>query len=544
MNVVVEFLRKNMVTILVWAGIVLVIGVVVSQNRARQAGYEASILDPKSCQSTVQSLMENGSLVDVLSNSEDPNGDADSPENKRSVQIRQAAAGAVDKIVADGKLSQDAELTTLFGLHKDSDDTVKGDATAGLATFGSQSQAHLATLTDHLKDGDPDVRGAVTDGLGKIGGDQVAKLTSALIKDPVAQDSVLTVLGGLGKTAVPYVEQRLNDPDLSFRQSMVNLIGKLGDPSTIPALINTANTDQPAVRRVAIIALTQIVQATESTKDKNGKPTASPSDIALANSAEPTLIAVVNNPADDSDVRSQAALTLGYTASPAAVKGLVATLGDFDTRVAQAALTGVETAGPSAVGPLIQALGTGDPRSRAEAAQALGAIQTPQALAALQGVMSNPTVDPAIRRNGARGLGLGNSSNPQVVSMLVAALGDKDGLVADAASSSLLNPALAAAAVPELVAAFQKPAPVPFVASETLVHMTGEARPAVVGALEGALASGNADAQTWAAVTIGQSDIKDAPVVAALDKLAATGSTPSVKYAAGQAAQQIQTASS
>jgi len=544
MNIILALLQKNKITIVVWIAIILVISIVVQQNRARQARYEAQILDPKSCDATVQELMTNGSLVDVLSNSEDPNGDADSPENKRSLQIREAAATAVGRIVTAGKLSQDAELNTLFGLHKDSDGKVKDAATAGLATFGSQSDAKLATLTDHLKDGDPDVRGAVTDGLGKIGGDKVAKLTAGLIKDSVAQDSVLSVLGGLGKTAVPYVERHLDDPDVTFRQKMVNLIGKLGDPSTIPALMDTTKTNLPAIRRVAIIALTQIVQSTESAKDKDGKPTASAGDLALAKSAEPTLIDVVNNPEDDSDVRSQAALTLGYTASPAAVKGLVATLGDFDTRVAQAALTGVETAGPVAVAPLSKALATGDIRSRAAAAQALGAIQTPQALASLQSVMSNPTTDPEVRRSGACGLGLGNTANPQVIKMLVTALGDKNGLVADAASTSLLNPSLASAAVPELVAGFSKPSPTPFLASQTLEHMTGEARPAVVAALQGALDSNNPDAQTWAAVTIGQSDIKDAPVVAALNKLAQDGSTPTVKWVAGQAAQQLQGPSS
>src|SRR5207248_2024683 len=99
----------------------------------------------------------------------------------------------------------------------------------------------------------------VSDGLGKIGGDNVANLTAKMIKDPVAQDSVLTVLGGLGKTAVPYVVPHLGDPDLAFRQKMVDLVGKLGDTSTIPALINVTTTDQPAIRRVAIIALTKIV---------------------------------------------------------------------------------------------------------------------------------------------------------------------------------------------------------------------------------------------------------------------------------------------
>lgn len=544
MNIIVEFLRKNTITILIWGAIVLVIAVVISQNRAKQARYESAILSPSTCQATVRSLMQDGTLVDVLSNSEDPNGDADSPANKRSVQIREAAADAVDKIVAAGSVSQETALNTLFGLHKDSDSKVKDDATAGLATFGGQSDAKLGVLASHLTDGDPDVRSAVSDGLSKIGGDKVAKLAAGLIKNSVAQDSVLTILGGLGKPAVPYVEQYLNDPDVAFRVKMVNLLGKLGDPSIIPALIATTKTNEPAVRRVAVIALTQIVQTTESAKDKSGKPTASPGDLALAKSAEPTLIDVVNNPADDSDVRSQAALTLGYTASPEAVKGLVATLGDFDARVASSALTGVETAGPVAVEPLTKALSTGDLRSRSAAAQALGAIQTPQALAALQTAMSSETVDPAIRRSGAIGLGMGSTANPEVVKMLVAALGDKNGLVADAASTSLLNPPLASAAIPDLVAAFGKPAPVPFMASQTLVRMTGEARPAVVAALQGALTSKNPQSQTWAAVTVGQSDIKDAPIVARLNALATTGSTPDLKWVASQAVEEVQGASS
>ncbi len=94
---------------------------------------------------------------------------------------------------------------------------------------------------------------------------------------------------------------------------------------------------------------------------------------------------------------------------------------------------------------------------------------------------------------------MGQSGNKLFLPILTRALGDTDGTVASAASDALLSPAAASNAVPSLIAAFARPDPVPFEASQTLARMGNLSVPS----LKTAAASPNPRVQTWAAVTLG-----------------------------------------
>src|SRR3569833_920626 len=54
MNIFVSLFQKNKITIAVWLAIILIISVVVQQNRARQAGYEGTNQNPTTNNTTVQ----------------------------------------------------------------------------------------------------------------------------------------------------------------------------------------------------------------------------------------------------------------------------------------------------------------------------------------------------------------------------------------------------------------------------------------------------------------------------------------------------------
>ena len=127
-------------------------------------------------------------------------------------------------------------------------------------------------------------------------------------------------------------------------------------------------------------------------------------------------------------------------------------------------------------------------------------------------------------------VGLGRSGSPGVIPTLVRALGDRDGDVQSAASDALLSPALSAQAVPPLIATFGRPTPVPFNASQTLARMGNQAVPQ----LEQAAQSADAPTQTWAAVTLGQTDSKTAGIVQALTPLTRSADAQ-VRYAAQEA---------
>lgn len=543
MSKVADFLRARTKLILFWVVVVAAGFTIASINRSRQAGLEAALQNPASRDATVAQLVRSGSLIDVLSNTQDPTGDSTSDISKRSNQIREDAAASVSKQVASGSISGLPMLTTLFNLRKDSDSKVKDAATAGLVTFGKQSDANLTTLAAYLKDGDPDVRGATVDAVVAIGGDRVAALANSYIKDETAQDSAISVLAKVGKPAIPLVESHLNDPVLKFRLTMVDDLRQIGEPSTIPTLLAIANDQsQPSMRRAALTAITGIVQKTLNA-EKAAKapvpagttaPAAPPAeDVAAARSAEPTLIGCLQSSTDDGDIRAQSALTLGSIGGAPAIAALTAAVADFDTQISNAARDAMSRIGAPAVAPLTNILRTGTDNARIAAAQSLGSIATPDALAALKAAMDNAGTPELVRRSAV--VGLGYSGNPAVVPALVNALGDRSGIVADAASSALLDPLLAPKAVDPLIASFTRPAPVPFNASRTLSQMGAIS----MASLKDATKSSNPEIQTWAAVTLGRSDSHDASVVAALAPLAAS-SDVHVKFAATEALQHLQ----
>lgn len=542
------------ITIAVWAAIIIVIFALVSYNRNAQAQTEAALTSANQDvrDRTVQRLVLDGRLIDSLTATQNPNEDAKSEQNLKSIDIRKNAADSVNRLTAANKIPTQKAMDTMFLLCKDAETAVKDKAKDGLAALGGQNDANLNAIVGKLKDGDPDIRGAAVDVLGKIGGDKVAKVVDPLLKDPAAQDSAQSTMTKIGAPAVPYLIKRLDDPDVTFRQKLVSMLGTIADPSSVPELSRLAmDRSQPSIRRVALTSLASTVltdynnlqnaqtaltaalkdpktKPEDLQKDKDAVPKAAAA-FAQTRAAEPPLIGALQNPEDDSEARTQAALALGRTAGPQAVTALVASLGDYDARVRQAALAGVQSVGAPAVGPLTASLARGTEDMRAAAAQALGGIGTPQAIASLKGVLANPATPVSVRRSAV--IGLGQSHNAGAIPSLVAALSDPDGSVASAASDALTtSDAVEIPAIPALIAAFAKPTPVPFNASQTLSRMGDLAVPSLVAATKNA----NPQIQTWAAVALGQTESKKPEVVAALTPLKGSAN-PGVQYAASQA---------
>ena len=560
MNTLVSAIRSHLVAIAIWAVIILVAAGLISSNRQTQARQMAALSSPDASvrDAMVLSLVQNGRLIDALTNTQDPNTDADSPQNKESVVIRKNAAASVVGLIGKPGVTTDQEMNTLFLLCKDANADVKTAAKAGLQKLGEQKDTTLQEIVGRLRDGDPDIRGAAVDVLGLIGndpgfGDKTAKLVNSVLLDPTSQDSAETAMQKVGGPAVPYLTAHLDDPGatIEFRQKIVDLLGQVGTVSTLQPLTRMAGADQPpSVQREAKVSLATIVLATYTAEQKAmvaaqtaaKDPKSKPADVQKAQDAvktasdnftqarqsEPILMAALKNPEADSETRSQAALALGRIGSQEAITALIASLNDYDNRVQQAALQGVQWAGPPAVGPLTAALGQGDDTVRALAAEALGGIGNAPAIAALKPAFDNPNTPASVRQSAA--VGLGRSGNPAVIPTLVKALADRDGNVQTAASAALILPALAPAAVSPLIQSFKSPSPVPFNASQTLAGMGNQA----VAQLETVAKAADPQMQTWAAVTLGQTDSKDPAVVEALKPLASSQNAQ-VQFAASQA---------
>lgn len=549
------FLLTRLRTVIILAVLVLGLYGLVSYNRAHQTALETTLANgtPEARDAAVLGLVENGRLADTLINTQNPDEDAKSPHNLRSLLMRQHATESVNRLSAEGKITPDQAFDTLFLLCKDTGDKVKPAAETGLTALGSKSDANLNAIVQRLSNGDPDIRGAAVDVLGQIGGPKTAAAVNAVLTNTASQDSAVSALQKIGSPSVPLVVAHLEDPatagDIAFRQQMVSILDSIADPSSVPELIKIAGEPgQPSVQRLAQVALADTAlaacksvqtakDALTAAKDPAAK-TAAQAALTKANaalpavqSAEPTLQSVLNDTSAESESRSQSALALGQYGSSAAVAALVTGLGDFDAQVRDASATGLQSSGAAAVGPLTAALASGDTARRTGAAQALGGVGTPAAVAALTQAFSSPaTPDPV--REGAI-VGLSRSGEPSVIPTLVKALGDRDGIVASAAQDGLLTPALAKPAIPALVAALSAPTPVPFNASETLARMGALAETDVVPRLTQSLASANAPTQTWAAVALGEIGTKSTSALAALQGLSKS-SNPHVQYAASQ----------
>ena len=567
MSSVLSFIQARSRAMAIVLVLILAVYGLVSYNRASQAKIEAALsgTDLAARDAVVQNLVQNGRLMDVLINTQNPDQDKTSPQNVQSLVMRKNAADSVNRLMTANKITPPQSFDALFSLCKDSEAAVKDLAKASLATLAGQNDANLQSLVDRLSNGDPDIRGAAVDVLGKVGGEKAAVAVNAVLPLSAAQDSAVSALQKIGAPSVPLVIAHLEDPkmqeDIAFRQQMVGLLDQIADPSGLAELTKIAHqTEQPSVQRLAQVALADTVLAAyngvqtakdaqtkalddlSKAKDAAAKTTAqkavadaqtasqkAAANLPLVGGAEATLRGVLQDSNADSEARAQSALAIGRFASPSAIASLVTALGDFDTRVRDAALAGVQSSGPPAVGPLTAALGRTD--TGAAAAQALGGIGSPAAIAALKPILDNPAT-PVAERQGAA-IGLGRSGNPGVIPTLVRALGDNDGGVASAAQEGLLTPALAQNAIPALIASFTQPEPAPFHASETLARMGALTKSDVVPALAKALAGGQAASQTWAAVTLGQTGSSDAPVLAALRGLTKSPD-PHVQYAAQQ----------
>lgn len=535
-------IRGHLITVAVWAAIVVAIFVIVSVNRANEAATEATLASPNQAvrDNTVLHLALENKLIDSLADTQDPNTDSNSPQNQKSAQIYKEAADSLNRLIDERRIPDSAAFGNLFMLYKDND--AKPGATLGLAKLAAKSDANRRYVVERLGDGDPDVRNAAVDTLSYSSGPNLATAATAaevvgLIKDTSAQDSVVSALNKIGKPAVPYLLPYLNDPNLAFRAKIIGMLGTIGSPAAVPALLALADEKpiDPPVRRLALVSLAQIVLATVPAPPSPGAappPAPNPGDLALARSAAGVLTAALNNPQDDSLARAEAALALGRIANPPAITALVTALGDLDSRVASFARDGIEAAGPPAIPALAGALTSPNQAVRTSAAWALGGIGNPAALAAMKPALTDK--DYQVRMAAAQGLGA--SATPQSAPILVAMLGDSNGFVAGTASNSLV--VIGDPAIDPLIAALgQKGQTAPFYASQALVRMGDPAVPALIRAAQ----TGAPAQKTWSAVALGQIHSPEArPVLSQLTSSA----DPSTRWAAQQALSQFTSAQS
>ncbi len=224
------------------------------------------------------------------------------------------------------------------------------------------------------------------------------------------------------------------------------------------------------------------------------------------NPAVPALIAALGDA--DASVRVAAAQSLGQLEDPRAVAPLIAATRDANVKVRSAAYGALSNfEDPRIVDPMIAALTDTDPDVRREAAQTLGNLEDKRALAPLQGALTDSDAD--VRRAAAQSLG--ELQDPAAAPALAAALKDQNAEVRRAAAQSLGELGLTTAP-PALIGALKDADPeVRRAAAQSLGEIQD---PSAVSALRAGLDDSNAEVRESSLYAL--SEIRDSTALSAL----------------------------
>lgn len=331
----------------------------------------------------------------------------------REVGIREDAARAL------GELAYPRVVIPLCNSLKDPDWTVRMTVVEALAKI--RDARAIEPLVDLLKDEKPAVQKAVSEALIAHGGQAVPALTRALSdKAAVSRINAAIALGMIGDAkAVPALCGALKDSEPQIRQYAAEALGKIGDKRAIKPLSEALQDAERTVTDAAAAALQKIGLPTDPASQ--AKFAIARADwnraIALGAVAVEPLIEAMSNP--NTDVRRNAAKSLGV-------------IGD-----------------PRAIQPLLNALADEEWFVRESAAWSLGHINDPSVSKILVAALRDRRV--MVRESAAKALA--ELADPQTIDALVEALRDEEYAVAEAAALALSN--IGAPAVGPLLAAFR-----------------------------------------------------------------------------------------
>lgn len=145
----------------------------------------------------------------------------------------------------------------LFKAHLDDKDaSLRRAAIEGLGRTGDTSQLDtiqkLATTDDS-----PMVRLAASYAMQKLGRDYTSRIVDQLNDEKVVAQAQEYLLE-LGPSILPVVTPRLQDPDAGVRAAVAELLGRMGNDSTIPALKAAAGDPNASVAEAARRAIQKI----------------------------------------------------------------------------------------------------------------------------------------------------------------------------------------------------------------------------------------------------------------------------------------------
>ena len=285
-----------------------------------------------------------------------------------------------------------------------------GDYIADLVR-GSINATGAQNLLDALNEVDDHGLRALALVLGWLEGEAIERALTRLLGRATARREVVEALVRYGARVTRLLIEQLGSEDLETRQASVVALGRIGDPSAVPALLRALTTDRELVI-CAAGALAKIGdrRAFDTLLGLIGHSDASVRQAAVGavNSlGHPEMhvraVTLLNDP--DPRVRESAVKISGYFGYAECIDLLLDRCRDEDESVRRAAIEHIPYMENDRVVPiLVDALENGAPAVRASAARAFAQVENGRALPALLAALNDD--DPWVRYFAVRSIGV------------------------------------------------------------------------------------------------------------------------------------------
>ncbi|MEN3039753.1 MAG: HEAT repeat domain-containing protein, partial [Candidatus Kryptonium sp.] len=316
-----------------------------------------------------------------------------------SSNVQRFALEALRRISSDWFRSNEvrSRVSDLIVALKSRDSSVRIEIVKILSEIGDARA--VDALVSALRDENSDVRKFALEALKKIGEPAVNMLISAL-GSTYNLEFLVEVLVKMGKPAIETLIIALKDKDWRVRESVVEILGNIGDPETIEALIFALKDRSRNVQKSAAEALGKIgdVRAIKAlipalkSESENVRESVVRALVKIGKSAVEALITAIEDKSAGSHIRYYIARALGEIGSARAIAPLISILRDKDVWVQRSALEALRKISSnwfrseeakSRVSDLIVALSSRDRDVRVEVVKVLGEMGDARVVGAL-----------------------------------------------------------------------------------------------------------------------------------------------------------------
>ncbi len=282
----------------------------------------------------------------------------------------------------------------------------------------------LPLIQSALKDEDSNVRAAAAENLGKLGAVSAvpALLEAMATKDLLLRFTILEAFGQLD-VAVPVDRLLAFKEDKLLRKALLDCLGRVGDASAVPFLLQCLNDDMKNVREAAVLALSRLSGQAQEVMDNVQKVVSS--DSSLTESVSELL------QSSTLAVRRAAIDILGRLGDGCSVRKLLELIADQELQ--EEIVGSLVALGRADIKPLINAWDEVDARSRAYLAYVYGVSQSDKSMPRL--IEGSRDSDDDLRQMSIQSLG--KVGDETVLDALVSALSDSSIDVCEAALQSL-----------------------------------------------------------------------------------------------------------